>query len=201
MHTRKIVLLLITVMALSLVLPGAAMAGSIYHSKGKGVTADWSTYNEETGASSGVWLDVVQGTNQSPPGKPSKGTFVFGVKWAYAPGPTGEEGTFTEDWWLFEQIPNADFVIARDLSSAVLDTVVPQGSLNVTWQGTGNLSKSSGNYHWRTPGMVNNGTYSGSWREGVAEGNVLGEDMGSSSWAGLYSNRSSDVMIGDYPEW
>lgn len=195
---NRFAFLLIALLAVGLMLPGFAFAGDIFHVNGKGAGAFWGEIDEETGAGSGVSVDVFQGSMQAPPGPGQKGTFLFGASWSYTPGPTPEDpGTYEEDWMLFEKIPNRDFSIARDLSSAALNTTVPMGPISISWTGTGELIKDSGNAHFHTPGFGYNSSWRGSWRDAAATGSVFGTDMGPANSAAIYSNRSSDIIIGE----
>jgi len=102
----------------------------------------------------------------------------------------------------------ANLSIDRKLSSATADATLQMSTctvdrrsnykcqestlpVSVTWNGVGDLVRSSGSWHTVSKGYTYNSHFSGTHRDATAQ--VSGLEAGTFTWASIYNSRSMDV--------
>ena len=145
-----------------------------------------------------------KGKFQSPPGPGSASTFadIFIDQIDYCAGTqfTVAGGT---------SLDNGAFQIDRSLTTASLNATIPvfdqfgnvfDVSVDLVWEGTGDLSRGTSHSHFKSPGCVINQRFSGSFRAAKASGTVSIEATNftpnPTGDAGLSSTKSGDLFIG-----
>ncbi len=198
------------VLALTLVaLPVmSALAGDIFHFSGQGAFAFFSSTDPTdpsgcTGFFVAVFAD--DGKFQSPPGpgSTSSGAFVEVAKF------DGCTGTLLMDVLGFASLAGPDFRVSRGLTSATLLTTIPafdfvsglpvDVDVALTWDGTGDLTRSNSHFHSQSPGFIVNGHFNGVSRFAEASGSVTigGTNFTPqpSGFAMMMSTKSGTVII------
>ncbi len=203
---RKRLFVVAVVLALILVaLPVmSALAGNIFHFSGRSADAFFSSFDPSGCIGTFVSVFANDGRFQAPPGpgSSSSGASIFIDQFDFC---TGSSVFF----FGFATLADADFRVSRGLTSARLNTTIPVvdpfGSpldvdVDLTWTGTGDLSRGNSHFHSQSPNCIVNGHSNGSFRFAEASGSVTiaAENFtpNSSDFAELFSARSGTVEIG-----
>ena len=183
-----------------------ASAGSIFHFKGRGAEAFFSTVDPSGCIFTNVFVFASEETFQNPPGprSASSGTFLFisqfdacvGMQLLAADG--------------FASLADPDFQVARKLNSATLSATVNvfdfvtstsfDVDVNLAWTGAGPLLREHGNFHFQAPGCKFNSHFNRTFRGAEASGSVSDGATNftpdPSLGASIFSAKNGDVVVG-----
>ncbi|HWQ13754.1 MAG TPA: hypothetical protein VNL77_13205 [Roseiflexaceae bacterium] len=206
----KKVLTLAAVFALALLSftsPAPAQAGDVFRFKGQSASAFFSSTDPTGCVFTDVFVFASDDALQSPPGPGGAASgagitiFQFDVC----------TGTPLLDASGFSSLAPADFQVSARLNTATLNTTIevfPFGpypspsfpvTINLTWTGTGALSRENSHFHFQSEGFMVNTHFNGSFRSAEASGSVSDGVTNftpePSSFAQIQSLKSGTVMI------
>ena len=183
-----------------------ASAGSVFHFKGKGADAFFSTIDSSGCIFTDVFVFASEEIFQNPPGprSASSGTFLF----------ISQYDTCTNTLLLsadgFTSLGDPDFQATRKLNSATLIATVNVHDgvsdsffdvfVDLAWTGTGPLNRQNGRFHFHSPGCTQNSHFNSTFRPAEASGSVSDGATNftpdTSLGAGIFSAKNGDVVVG-----
>lgn len=185
---KKIFSLILVVLAL-ISLSSTALAvnnTSRYTYSGTSADAMWSLQNKD-GSYTDVWVSVNQIDKQT--------TEVYVNKFSYALN--GRKFRELGNYFNVFTIPAGDFSISKDLSTATLNTVTGDGSINLAWNMT-EFGSSKSTYSYQTGDVKVTSKNSGNYANGTVSGSIFGQDYGLGNGS-IYQSRSMDIVKGTLP--
>lgn len=184
-------------------------ATEIFKFRGDSVNAFFT--NTDGCIETSVFVAATEGVSQNPPrpGSPVSQVALFISQFDFC------TGTLLVSAESFSSVPEADFQVSKKLEQATLNTTVtvtnfasdPPASFDVfidlTWTGTGILSRQSNKSHFKNPGCIIHNRFHGTSRTAEASGSVSDGTMNytpqPSVEAFIVSAKSGTVIIGCTP--
>jgi hypothetical protein len=179
---RKL-LLLVSFSLVILALPTIVWAGDIF--KFRGETADAFFFSEDGGGiQTFVSVFASDGVSQSPPGRPGRSSQVFVSIFRFDPNAPCDPDCPPPLLEAFgaAQLEDSDFSASSKLESASLTATVEvfdfvsgnsfPVSINLDWDGIGDLARGNSHSHSKSPGCQFNSRFQGSFRSAEATGNI-----------------------------
>jgi len=174
---KKIFVTVVLALTLAaLMLPNTAWAGDNFRFRGKSATAFF--FSTDGCVETAVFVFASDDRFQSPPGPGDvvSGASIFISRFDFC---TGE---LLMDASGFASLAAPDFQVIGNLNSATLDTTIEvcdfvsgscfPVSIDLTWTGTGGLSRENSHFHFQSPGFNINSHFNGRFRNAEASGNV-----------------------------